>query len=95
MPTHLRGLTLADPNYIQPGRINVILGNEHFQDVMPQPGRQSLDGISNRGTISTVAVYLASYPGSLIIAGEEKRAWFQSFTHAPIAPEFWGDTILQ
>ncbi len=39
--------------------------------------------------------YLASYPGSLIIAGEEKRAWFQSLTHAPIAPEFWGDSILQ
>ncbi len=38
---------------------------------------------------------LASYPGSLIIAGEEKRACFQSLTHAPIAPEFWGDSILQ
>ncbi len=38
---------------------------------------------------------VASYPGSLIIAGEEKRAWFQSLTHAPIAPEFWGDSILQ
>ncbi len=38
---------------------------------------------------------LASYPGSLIIAGEEKRAWFQSLTHAPIAPQFWGDSILQ
>ncbi len=25
---------------------------------------------------------LASYPGSLIIAGEEKRAWFQSLAHA-------------
>ncbi len=29
---------------------------------------------------------LASYPGSLIIAGEEKRAWFQSLTHAPNCP---------
>ncbi len=25
---------------------------------------------------------IASYPGSLIIAGEEKRAWFQSLAHA-------------
>ncbi len=25
---------------------------------------------------------VASYPGSLIIAGEEKRAWFQSLAHA-------------
>ncbi len=25
---------------------------------------------------------IASYPGSLIIAGEEKRAWFQSIAHA-------------
>ncbi len=25
---------------------------------------------------------LASYPGSLIIVGEEKRAWFQSLVHA-------------
>ncbi len=30
--------------------------------------------------------YLASYPDSLIIAGEEKRAWFQSLTHAPNCP---------
>ncbi len=37
---------------------------------------------------------LASYPGSLIIAGEEKRAWFQSLTHAPIAPEFWGEAVI-
>ncbi len=28
------------------------------------------------------AVFVASYPGSLIIAGEEKRAWFQSLAHA-------------
>ncbi len=41
-------------------------------------------------TTTTAAAAVASYPGSLIIAGEEKRAWFQSLTHAPIAPEFWG-----
>ncbi len=33
-------------------------------------------------TISKVATVLASYPGSLIIAGEEKRAWFQSLANA-------------
>ncbi len=27
-------------------------------------------------------ITVASYPGSLIIAGEEKRAWFQSLAHA-------------
>ncbi len=38
---------------------------------------------------------LASYPGSLIIVGKEKGAWFQSLTYAPIVPEFWGESILQ
>ncbi len=33
-----------------------------------------------------VVKMLASYPGSLIIAGEEKRAWFQSLTHALNCP---------
>ncbi len=31
---------------------------------------------------SYVLLWLASYPGSLIIAAEEKRAWFQSLAHA-------------
>ena len=42
--THLRGLTLADPNYTQPGRIDVILGNEHFQDVMRHGRRDGPPG---------------------------------------------------
>ncbi len=36
--THLRGLTLADP------RIDVILGNEHFQDVMRHGRRDGPPG---------------------------------------------------
>ncbi len=32
----------------------------------------------------------ASYQGSLLIAGEEYRAWLQSLAHVPIILEFQG-----
>lgn len=42
--THLKDLTLADPTFTQPGKIDVILGNEHFQDVMRQGRRDGPPG---------------------------------------------------
>ncbi len=49
---------------------------------MENSSRSRKDDYSEEDSKADVDENLASYPGSLIIAGEEKRAWFQSLTHA-------------
>ncbi len=52
---------------------------------------ECLESIIGMLTIRTGTLQASLYPGSLIIAGEEKRAWFQSLTHAPIAPPYYSN----